>query len=37
MFRSITQRLEATISALATTFLLAPLVIASAMFLTTSA
>jgi hypothetical protein len=36
MFRSITQRLEAAISALATAFLLGPLVVASAMFLATS-
>lgn len=37
MIRSITQRLEAALSALSATFLLAPLVIASAMFLTTGA
>jgi hypothetical protein len=37
MIRSISQRLEAAISALATAFLLGPLVVASAMFLTTSA
>jgi len=36
MFRSITQRLEGAISALAAAFLLGPLVVASAMFLTTS-
>jgi hypothetical protein len=36
MIRSITQRLETAISALATAFLLGPLVVASAMFLTTS-
>ena len=36
MFRSITQRLEGAISALATAFLLGPLVVASAVFLTTS-
>jgi hypothetical protein len=36
MFRSITQRLEDAISALATAFLLGPLVVASAIFLTTS-
>jgi hypothetical protein len=36
MFRSITQRLEDAISALAAAFLIGPLVIASAMFLATS-
>ena len=36
MFRSITQRLEDAISALATAFLIGPLVVASAMFLATS-
>lgn len=36
MFRSITQHLEAAISALAAAFLLGPLVVASAMFLATS-
>ena len=36
MFRSISQRFEDAISALATAFLLGPLVVASAMFLTTS-
>ena len=36
MFRSITQRLEDALSALATAFLLGPLVVASAMFLTSS-
>jgi len=36
MFRSITQRLEDVISALATAFLIGPLVVASAMFLATS-
>ena len=36
MFRSITQRLEVAISALATAFLIGPLVVASAMFLATS-
>jgi hypothetical protein len=37
MTRSITQRLEAALSALSATFLLTPLVIASAMFITASA
>jgi hypothetical protein len=37
MFRSITQRLEDALSALAAAFLLGPLVVASALFLTTSA
>jgi hypothetical protein len=36
MFRSITQRLEDAISALAAAFLIGPLVVASAMFLATS-
>ena len=36
MFRSITHRLEDAISALATAFLIGPLVVASAMFLATS-
>lgn len=37
MIRSISQSLEAVLSTLSATFLLAPLVIASAMFLTASA
>ena len=37
MFRSLTQRLEAALSALSAAFLLAPLLIASAMFVTTTA
>ena len=36
MIRSISQRFEAAISALATAFLIGPLVVASAMFLATS-
>ena len=36
MIRSISQRLEAALSTLAAAFLIGPLVIASAMFLTTS-
>jgi hypothetical protein len=36
MIRSISQRLETALSAIATALLLGPLVVASAMFLTTS-
>ena len=36
MFQSISQRLEAALSALAAAFLIGPLVVASAMFLATS-
>jgi hypothetical protein len=36
MIRSITQRLEAALSALSSALLIGPLVVASAMFLTTS-